>query len=209
MNTKPTSGQRAQVMASALFATAMFLMLSAVVFLTPFVVSPYAQQNDVYMGNLFLAPLIFLLGSILLLISLAALGLRTISASALAIVALLVAGSCALSTAGLSFSVYAYLIMAAVVLFLLIGFAIAQAHGWLRLWSRGVLLALLGATALTLLYTFLGGHYTSFGNTSINWPPYLTAPILGATAGLAGAIFAVGWLWTKSTKPLKTSSETV
>jgi hypothetical protein len=209
MDTKPTPGQRAQVMASALFATAMFLMLSAIVFLTPFMVSPYAQQNDVYMGNLFIAPLLFLLGSILSLISLAALGLRTLSASALAIVSLLVAGSCALATAGLPFSVYTYLIMAAVLLLLLIGYAIARAHGWLGLWSRGVILALVGTAILTLLYMFFGGHYTSFGNTSINWPPYLTVPILGATAGLAGAICAVGWLWTRSTKPLKTSAENV
>jgi hypothetical protein len=43
-------------MASSLSALATFTMLCAVVFLSPFALSPYAQQYDVYMSNFFMAP---------------------------------------------------------------------------------------------------------------------------------------------------------
>jgi hypothetical protein len=51
----------------ALLASGGFILLSAVLFLSPFVLSSYANQNDVYMGNLFLSPPWFVLGAILFL----------------------------------------------------------------------------------------------------------------------------------------------
>ena len=194
MSITPAVGQRPHALASALFALAMFTMLSAVVFLSPFALSPYAQQNDVYMGNLFIAPLIFLLGSFIFLVALALLGLHTILAGLLALISLLAAGSFALSASGLPYSIYTYAVLGDVILLLVVGYVVAEKGSLLALWSRGTLLALLGAGVLIVLYILFGGHYTSFGDTPIGWPPYLTASILGVTAGLAGVTFLIGWL---------------
>lgn len=197
MATTSSSGRRAQAMASSLSALATFTLLSAVVFLSPFALSPYAQQNDVYMGNFFIAPLVFLLGSFIFLVSLAMMGLDTLLAGLLAFISLLAAGSFALSASGLPYSIYTYVVTGDVILLLVVGYVIAEKHSLLALWRRGTLLALLGTGILTVLYILFGGHYTSLGGSPLNWPPYLTAPILGVTAGLAGAIFLLGWLWAE------------
>lgn len=61
--TPPGSGRTTGVrVASALLATGAYALLTGGVFLRPFVLSPYAIQNDVYMGNLFLAPPVLLVG---------------------------------------------------------------------------------------------------------------------------------------------------
>src|SRR5579859_5475005 len=51
--------------ALALLAAGGLLVLSALVFLSPFALSPNAIQNDVYMGNLFLSPPLLVVGSAL------------------------------------------------------------------------------------------------------------------------------------------------
>ncbi len=67
MTPASTTDPDASPMVLALLASGGFILLSAVLFLSPFVLSPYAMQNDVYMGNLFLGPPWFLLGAILFL----------------------------------------------------------------------------------------------------------------------------------------------
>ncbi len=186
-------------MASALFALAVFTMLSAVVFLSPFALSPYVQQNDVYMGNPFSAPLNLLLGRFMFLVALAILGLRTILAGLLALVSLLAAGSFDLSASGLPYSVYAYVSTGGVTLLLVVSYVAAERRGLLGLWSRGTLPALLGTGVLAALYILFGGHYTSLGDNNVSWPPYLTTPVIGATVALAGAVFLIGWLWAERT----------
>ncbi|HEU0028060.1 MAG TPA: hypothetical protein VFQ25_13175 [Ktedonobacterales bacterium] len=56
--------------ASALLAAGGFALLAGAVFLLPFALSPYAIQNDVYMANLFLAPLFILAGGICIVVGL-------------------------------------------------------------------------------------------------------------------------------------------
>jgi hypothetical protein len=67
MTPASTTDHGASPIVLALLASGGFISLSAVLFLSPFVLSPYAMQNDVYMGNLFLSPPWFLLGAILFL----------------------------------------------------------------------------------------------------------------------------------------------
>lgn len=45
--------------ACALLATGAFALLAGVVFMMPFALSPYANQNDVYLGNYSCAPVFF------------------------------------------------------------------------------------------------------------------------------------------------------
>lgn len=70
MDATSTTRHGVSPMALALLATGGFIVLSAVIFLSPFVLSPYAIQNDVYMTNLFIGPLVLLVGGALVLISL-------------------------------------------------------------------------------------------------------------------------------------------
>ena len=191
----PTSGQQTSPVMSALFMSGAFTMFSAIVFYSPFAISPYAQQNDVYMGNLFIAPVVFLLGSVAFLIGQTGLGLRAILAALLALVTLLAIGVFAFGNLALPIPFYAAIMMAGTLLLLIVGCLVTSIHGMLKLWSRGMVVAFLGTGALALLYILFGGHYTSLGDQPVNWPPYLTAPILGGAVAIAGAIFLIGWLW--------------
>lgn len=51
-----------------LLAVGVYIILSGLVFLSPLVLNPTANQNDVYMSNLFLAPPITALGVLCLLV---------------------------------------------------------------------------------------------------------------------------------------------
>lgn len=49
---------------SVLLATGGFLLLAGGVFLLPFALSPYAIQNDVYIGNYVVGPLVLVVGAV-------------------------------------------------------------------------------------------------------------------------------------------------
>jgi hypothetical protein len=76
----------------AQLATGGFLLLAGALFATPFLLNTRAQENDVFFANLFLAPLISLLGTLLYLFALRRLGL-----SILLLLALLVLNVAALT----------------------------------------------------------------------------------------------------------------
>ncbi|HEX8982815.1 MAG TPA: hypothetical protein VF792_08605 [Ktedonobacterales bacterium] len=59
------SGARAFTL---LLAAGVYVILSGIVFLSPLVLNSTAKQNDVYMSNYFIAPLIIILGVICLLL---------------------------------------------------------------------------------------------------------------------------------------------
>lgn len=67
MSAASTRGDAASPVILALLACGGFIVLSAMIFLSPFVLSPNAMQNDVYMSNLFLSPPWFVLGGVLVL----------------------------------------------------------------------------------------------------------------------------------------------
>lgn len=179
----------------ALFAASGFVMLCALVFLSPFAVSSGAAQNDVYMANLFIGLPVFVIGSFLFALSLACVGLRMWLAVVLAVINAIapVVGIIGFFRSPISLS--AYLAGADALLLLAISWAIARAHDHMNIWARGLLLALLGSGLMGLLYVLFGGHYSSFGDVAINWPPYLTMPMIGVAIGLAIAIFVIGWIW--------------
>ncbi|MDE3228271.1 MAG: hypothetical protein KGO05_00190, partial [Chloroflexota bacterium] len=74
MNARSSAPGRARAMVT-LLALGGYLILTGLALLLPFGLSAYSIQNDVYMANLFLAPLFGLVGVILLLIG-AVLSLR-------------------------------------------------------------------------------------------------------------------------------------
>lgn len=74
MNARNTMPGRARAI-TVLLALGGYLILTGLALLLPFGLSSFAIQNDVYMANLFLAPLFGLVGVVLLLIG-AALSLR-------------------------------------------------------------------------------------------------------------------------------------
>jgi hypothetical protein len=180
----------------ALFAASGFVMLSGLVFLAPFDLGPYAQQNDVYMGNLFIGLPIFVLGSLLFAASLAGLGLSKGMAGLLALVGILPAVAFLLGVSLLGIAICSYTAGAYAAVLLAVSWFAAHRHTRIAIWRRGLLLALLGIGALVVFYMLFGGHYSSIGDTPINWPPYLTIPILGITICLAVAIFLIGWIWS-------------
>jgi hypothetical protein len=179
----------------ALFVVGGYVMLSALIFLFPFVASPYAQQNDVYMGNLFLGAPIFLLGSLLFVISLASLGLRARLAALLALINLLPVVMFWLGGNLLPILIYIYIAGAYAFVLLLLSWSVARRNNQLSPWRRGLMLALLATGILALFYILFGGHYVSVGDASFYWPPYLTLTIAIIAGVLALVIFVTGWIW--------------
>jgi hypothetical protein len=70
MATTSTTRRSTSPVALALLATGGFTMLSAAILLSSFALSPYAIQNDVYLGNLFIGPPLLVIGSLLFVASL-------------------------------------------------------------------------------------------------------------------------------------------
>ena len=69
------------------------------------------------------------------------------------------------------------------------------------IWLRALLVAALGAVLITLIYELFGGHYQSFGETPVSWPPYLNGVTLGLSS-LAGLLALVaGWWWAANGFP--------
>jgi hypothetical protein len=190
--------------AVAQLAVGGFLLLAGALFATPFLLNSGASGNDVFMTNLFLAPLISLVGSLLYLFTLRRLGLS------LALMLILIAINLAALTSwlwlpqvtsngvALAIGVLASLPVALLVdaaLLFFIGALVARTHRQLDAWTRSILLALMTSGALAVVYSFFGGKYLAFGETSSSLPPYLNGVTLGATAALAALAYLFGWRW--------------
>jgi hypothetical protein len=182
----------------AQLATGGFLLLAGALFALPFLLNTRAQENDVFFGNLFLAPLISLLGSILYLIALRGFGL-----SIAWLVALLVINMAALTGwlwlpqfTSQSIPLIAVILAADAVLLFSVGALLAGAGGLSGPWARGLVLALVAGGALAVIYYFFGGQYLAAGETSSSLPPYLNTIALIATAALAALTYLLGWLWS-------------
>lgn len=195
MITRPRTPQGTSRASLALFAASTFCMLSALVFLAPFAVSPRAGQHDVYMVNLVIALPLFFAGSLLFAISLAGLGLRPGLAVLVTLACHLVGVMLWLGSVNWSLATYTYVAGCATMILLVLSWVVAFDHHRLGIWRRGLMLALGGSGAVALLYLLFGGHYTSTGGVAGSWPPYLTLPIVAVAIGLAAAIFVLGWLW--------------
>lgn len=173
------------------------LMLSGVVFLLPFLVNNRAGQNDVFMGNLFLGPPFWLVGSTLLIASLAGLGLGRWLTLALALAnPLLVALMLAWSQGGLGgISGTAAVLVADAGALLVAGALAAGTHGRWTIWGRGMVVCLIGAGIVALAYELFGGRYYAFGETVSSLPPYLEMPVAWLALGIGALAGALGWAW--------------
>jgi hypothetical protein len=186
--------------AVALLATGGFLLLAGALFATPFLLNTGVQQNDVFLTNLFLAPLFSLLGSLLYVWALRRLGLST----ALTIVAFLVSlialagGLWLLLFTMPSLSLVALTLLADAALLFIVGALVARTHRQWDAWTRGMALALVAGAALAVIYSFFGGRFLAFGETTSSLPPYLNEVTLIASGALAALVYWLGWLWGRS-----------
>jgi hypothetical protein len=192
--------------AIAQLATGGFLLLAGALFAAPFLLNSGAQGNDVFLTNLFLAPLIALLGGLLYILALRRLGLSVV------LVLILIAVNLAALTSwlwlpqvtsngvalaiGVLASLPVILLVDAALLFLL-GALVAWTHGQWDAWTWGILLALVTGGALAVVYSFFGGQYLAFGEKTSSLPPYLNGVTLGATGALAALAYLLGWRWSR------------
>jgi hypothetical protein len=190
--------------AVAQLATGGFLLLAGALFAAPFLLNSGATGNDVFMTNLFLAPLISLLGSLLYILALRRLGLSValmlilIAINLAALTSWLWLPQVASNGVDLAIGVLASLPVALLVdaaLLFLIGAPVARTHGQWDAWTRGILLALVTGSALAVVYSFFGGQYLAEGEKTSSLPPYLNGVALVATAALAALAYLLGWRW--------------
>jgi hypothetical protein len=184
----------------ALLASGGFLLLAGALFATPFLLSSRAQENDVFLANLFLAPLISLLGSQIYIFALRRMGLSVMFLLTLLAVYLAALTSWfwfpPLSARGIS--AVAPILAAGAALLFIAGALVAGTHRQWNAWTQGMALALVTSSALAVVYSFFGGHYLAFGETSSSLPPYLNTVTLIATAAFAVLAYVLGWLWGRS-----------
>ncbi len=179
----------------AQLATGGFLLLAGALFAAPFLLNPRAQENDVFLTNLFLAPLLSLLGNLLYLIALRRLGLSLPLLLALVALNLVAITSWLwlppLTPQGIPLT--AVMIAVDAVLLFVIGALVAAAHGLRSVWAQGILLAIAAGASLAVIYGFFGGQYLAFGETTSSLPPYVNITALLAAAGIAIMVYLLGW----------------
>jgi hypothetical protein len=193
--------------AVAQLAAGGFLLLSGSLFAAPFLLNGRVQENDAFLNNLFLAPLIALLGSLLYILALRRLGFSLILTIALLILNLAALTSwlwlpqvtnrgVALAEGTLAWLPVILLVDTA--LLSLSGALVAWTQQSWDAWTRGMLLALVTGSALTVVYSFFGGQYLAFGEKTSSLPPYLNTTTLIASAALAALAYLLGWRWSRA-----------
>jgi hypothetical protein len=193
----PTATSRHAV---ALLATGGFLLLAGALFAAPFLLNTRTQENDVFLTNLFSAPLFSLLGTLLYLLALRRFGFST----ALTILALVVSLIALTGWLWLplfttpSISLLALTLLADAALLFIVGALVAGTHRQWDAWTRGMALALVAGTALAVIYSYFGGQYLAIGETTSSLPPYLNEVTLIASVALAALVYWLGWLWGRS-----------
>jgi hypothetical protein len=180
-------------------ALGVYCMLLGIAFYVPFMLSPLAQQNDVFMTNLFLGLGALFLGSALLAIEASSMSslkpwmsfLLGIGAAALAFLG--IAGMLTTSAYG---SVAP--IMAAYTAVLLALSMVAAARcGHLMAWARALLVALVAAGLVALYYALLGGQYHDAFGVATYLPRYLDGWTSALAVLLGIAVFVVGRVWAR------------
>jgi hypothetical protein len=182
-------------------AASAYLMLLGALLETPFLLSAYAQQNDVFMTNLFLAPPIYAIGSTLFIVSLIGLGLNRWMALALALlnplaVVLLLWLFGLFGMDGIPALAVALVVASGILIVL--SLVAATSGGHRGAWAKAMALAVSGAGLFVLANELFGSRYLAFGETVSSLPQYLSLPMLVLGLGLSIVILLVGWAWGKA-----------
>lgn len=189
-------GPRSRATMMVPLATGSALMMMGAVFLAPFMLDPRAQQNDVFLTNLLVGPVFFVVGSALFIGSAISLDVAVpLLAACWLGNALLVAGiSWAAGAAGAD-AIPAYAVATAVdVLLLIVGSAVLS--WWphrLAAWAEALVIGAAMTSAVALGYFAIGGRYLAAGETVSSLPPYLNLATI--VLGLLLAVAAGGTAW--------------
>lgn len=172
-------------------AASLYVVLVSALFLLPFVVSERAQQNDVFLTNLFGGVAFFVVGSLWLSFSVLTLGAwrwipfaliaATFTGVLLAMWARRYSGTDTLVPSVLLMA--GALVLACTVLAALL-------RSWAA-WWRAVALALLGLIVAGAVYYAIGGRYLAFGERTTSLPPYLTTTVVGVSVAIGLAVFVL------------------
>jgi hypothetical protein len=193
MNRTIASNRRAVAFTLALSATGVFALLVGVVLLAPFLLNARAQENDVFLTNLFSGPVLIMLGEIMLMFGLAGVGVphwnSLLLASVIAVVT--VETMNLLGFAGLQFLV-ASLSLNAVLVILSLASIMTVQHCWHAMWFA-LLLAAVGASSASLIASVLGDRFYAAAEQSSSLPLYANALVPGMVFLVGMLVFVVGW----------------
>jgi hypothetical protein len=175
-------------------------MLLSIIFYMPFALSPLAQQNDVFLTNLFLGLGAFAAGSVLVAVDATheathELWLTIVLSIAAGVVAFV--GVTAIYYGTQTFASGAPVMLAYTALLLAFSLIVGARGSHLIGWSRALLVGFAGVGLLALYYALLGGqYYDAYGLAS-----YLPRFVDGQTSGLAlllgVGVYFLGCLWAE------------
>jgi hypothetical protein len=199
MSILPTAHDVPAPVPAGSLALGVYLMLLGVVFYVPFALSPLAQQNDVFMTNLFLGLGAFAAGSVLV-----AVDETREAAHKLWLTTLLGIAAGVVAFAGVETILYTYgyavaaPIMASYTAVLLaLGVLASVRDGHLIRWSRALLVGLGGAGLLILYYALLGGQYYDAYGLATYLPRFVDGQTSGLALLLGVSVFFLGRFWTR------------
>jgi hypothetical protein len=199
VSTPPLTHDRATRFPAGTFALGIYCMLLGVVFYVPFMLSPFAQQNDVFMTNLFLGLLLLVAGSAVI-----ALATTRIAAGkpwlniTLSVLSALVAFAGIIGILSTNSYAAAAPVMAAYTAILLVLSAVVAARQQrLAAWAQALLLALVASAVVTLYYAVLGSQYHDVSGVATYLPRYLDGQTSGLALLLGIAVFFIARLWAR------------
>lgn len=197
MSTVPTSHDMPASVPAGSLALGVYLMLLGVVFYFPFALSPLAQQNDVFMTNLYLGLGAFAGGSVLVAVDATRESAHKLW---LTIVLGIAAGVVAFAGIVAIFYSYGYAVAAPIMagytaLLLVLGLIASRRSGHLAGWSRALLVAFVGIILLTLYYALLGGQYYDAYGLATYLPRFVDGQTSGLALLLGVGVFFLGRLW--------------
>jgi hypothetical protein len=175
-------------------------MLLSVVFYVPFALSPPAQQNDVFMTDLFLGLGAFAAGSVLVAVHTTheathKLWLTIVLGIAAGVVAF--AGVTAFYYGTQVFASGAPIMAGYTALLLALGLIAGARGGHLIGWSRALLVGFAGTGLLTLYYALVGGQYYDAYGLATYLPRFVDGQTSGLALLLGVGVFFLGRFWAQ------------
>ncbi|HEX6799695.1 MAG TPA: hypothetical protein VF116_18445 [Ktedonobacterales bacterium] len=181
-------------------ALGVYLMLLAVVFYVPFALSPLAQQNDVFMTNLYLGLGAFTAGSVLVAVDAAREAahkpwLTAMLGTLAGVVAF--AGVTAFFYGTQTFAGGAPVMAGYTALLLALGVFAGARGSHLIGRSRALLVGLSGGGLITLYYALLGGQYYDAYGLATYLPRFVDGQTSGLALLLGVGVFFLARFWVR------------